>query len=109
MCPINPGRYTARDRARRCRDYLREQGWPEPIFADSGNGAHLRYRFDLPNAPVIMELIKGCLNASSTTDHDRPVAQGYLSPQGFQPARSGFPESLAHRPRKPARGSEHSS
>ncbi len=23
-------------------------GWPEPILADSGNGAHLLYRIDLP-------------------------------------------------------------
>jgi hypothetical protein len=34
--------------ARRGRQYLREQGWPDPIFADSGNGAHLDYRIDLP-------------------------------------------------------------
>jgi hypothetical protein len=27
---------------------LTEQGWPEPIFADSGNGAHLIYSVDLP-------------------------------------------------------------
>jgi hypothetical protein len=65
-----------RDWARRCRDYLREQGWPEPIFADSGAGAHLRYRFDLPNAPEITDPIKWCLIGSSTTDPDRPVAQG---------------------------------
>jgi hypothetical protein len=66
----------ARDWARRCRDSLREQGWPEPIFVDSGDGAHLRYRFDLPNAPEITDPIKWCLIASSKTDPDRPVARG---------------------------------
>ena len=30
------------------RAWLREQGWPDPIFADSGNGGHLLYRIDLP-------------------------------------------------------------
>lgn len=35
-------------RAREVRDYLSGQGWPLPIFADSGNGAHLLYRVDLP-------------------------------------------------------------
>jgi len=28
--------------------YLRGLGWPDPIVADSGNGAHLLYRIDLP-------------------------------------------------------------
>jgi len=37
-------------RARAIRDHLREQGWPEPVLADSGNGGHLLYRIDLPAA-----------------------------------------------------------
>jgi len=28
--------------------WLQEQGWPEPVLADSGNGYHLLYRIDLP-------------------------------------------------------------
>ncbi|MFZ4576573.1 MAG: hypothetical protein ACOYN0_19490, partial [Phycisphaerales bacterium] len=38
----------AHDRAIAVRDNLRSRGWPEPIFADSGNGAHLLYRIDIP-------------------------------------------------------------
>lgn len=34
--------------ARECRRWLTEGGWPEPILADSGNGAHLLYQIDLP-------------------------------------------------------------
>jgi P4 family phage/plasmid primase-like protien len=30
------------------RSFLSEQGWPDPILADSGNGYHLLYRIDLP-------------------------------------------------------------
>lgn len=35
-------------RAKVIRDYLRSEGWPDPILADSGNGYHLLYRIDLP-------------------------------------------------------------
>jgi hypothetical protein len=31
------------------RSALRADGWPDPIVADSGNGAHLLYPVDLPN------------------------------------------------------------
>ncbi|MCX6031826.1 MAG: hypothetical protein NT169_21305 [Chloroflexi bacterium] len=37
-------------RAAQIRTWLTEQGWPEPIYADSGNGAHLLYRVSLPAA-----------------------------------------------------------
>jgi hypothetical protein len=38
----------ALDTARNVREFLRGRAWPEPIFADSGNGFHLFYRVDLP-------------------------------------------------------------
>jgi hypothetical protein len=31
------------------KGFLSERGWPEPLVGDSGNGAHLLYRIDLPN------------------------------------------------------------
>ena len=34
--------------ARKIRDELIADGWTEPVFADSGNGAHLMYKIDLP-------------------------------------------------------------
>jgi hypothetical protein len=37
----------ALQRAEACRAWLRQQHWPEPLSADSGNGAHLLYRLDL--------------------------------------------------------------
>jgi hypothetical protein len=43
-------RAVALARARDIRAWLTEQGWPQPIYADSGNGAHLLYRVDLPVA-----------------------------------------------------------
>ena len=35
-------------RAHEIRAYLQAKGWPEPLLADSGNGAHLLYRVELP-------------------------------------------------------------
>jgi hypothetical protein len=40
---------TALDRAEEVTDFLTDLGWPQPICADSGNGAHRLYRIDLPN------------------------------------------------------------
>jgi hypothetical protein len=42
-----------------------ELGWLEPLVDDSGNGAHLLYRIDLPNDSESRELVKGCLETLS--------------------------------------------
>jgi len=36
-------------------------GFPDPVRADSGNGAHLLYRIDLPNDEAATVLVKSCL------------------------------------------------
>ncbi|MDN7023586.1 hypothetical protein FGU65_01510 [Methanoculleus sp. FWC-SCC1] len=41
--------------------WLAEAGFPAPIIADSGNGAHLLYRISLPNTEAATDLVKGCL------------------------------------------------
>lgn len=54
--PVRPSGISATDaehecalaRARGIREFLTQRGWPSPAFADSGNGAHLLYRVDLP-------------------------------------------------------------
>jgi hypothetical protein len=38
----------ALDKAQEIELYLHDLGWPDPIHADSGNGAHLLYPVDLP-------------------------------------------------------------
>ncbi len=60
-------------RARETRDYLTEQGWPEPVVGNSGNGAHLLYRIDLPNDQESLELVKGVLEALSFKFSDEAV------------------------------------
>ena len=49
------------DCAREIYKHLHGAGWPEPIAADSGNGAHLLYRVDLPRDDG--GLVKRCLEA----------------------------------------------
>jgi hypothetical protein len=41
--------------------WLNEQGFPHPIRADSGNGAHLLYAIDLANDDEATALVKGVL------------------------------------------------
>ena len=35
-------------RARQCSAWLKQRGWPTPLVADSGNGAHLYWLLDQP-------------------------------------------------------------
>ena len=44
---------------------VKQAGWPMPVYCDSGNGAHLQYRIDLPNNEDSTALVKRtlqCLN-----------------------------------------------
>lgn len=50
-------------RAGEVRDFLTSQGWPEPVEADSGNGAHLLYRIALPNDDASRKLVQSALKA----------------------------------------------
>ena len=69
--PVRPSGVSASDsekqiaiqRASEIKGYLAEKGWPDPLDADSGNGAHLLYGIDLPNDRESLELIKGVLTA----------------------------------------------
>ena len=69
--PVRPSGVSSTDeehqaalvRAAEIAAYLgREQGWPAPVLADSGNGAHLLYRIDLPNDEESRDLVKRCLD-----------------------------------------------
>ena len=49
-------------------------GFPEPIKADSGNGAHLLYRIDLPNDDAATALVKACLATLDALFSDERVS-----------------------------------
>jgi hypothetical protein len=63
----------ALDRARKVYGYLAELGWPAPVVAESGNGAHLIYRIDLPNDEPSRDLVKHCLEALAGRFDDAAV------------------------------------
>lgn len=70
----DPEHSAAIERARQIRAALRAEGWPEPIFADSGNGAHLLYRLpDLPNTQESTELVSRCLKGLAARFGDSAV------------------------------------
>ena len=48
-------------------------GFPDPVRADSGNGAHLLYRIDLPNDEGATALVKACLTTLDTLFSDERV------------------------------------
>ena len=65
---------SALDRATNIRKFLAGGGWPEPIYADSANGAHLQYR--LPKLPLdrVGELVKRCSQVLAARFSDSVVS-----------------------------------
>ena len=58
---------SALGKAREIRDGLSSLGWPDPIMTDSGNGAQLMYRIDLPadDGELVRRVIGEIAKASS--------------------------------------------
>ncbi|QPM68865.1 AAA family ATPase [Atribacter laminatus] len=69
--PVRPSDISSNDeehekalaKAQEVREWLTVQGWPTPIFSDSGNGGHLIYPVKLPNDQESRKLIEKCLKA----------------------------------------------
>jgi hypothetical protein len=49
--------------ARNIWEELEVKGWPDPVYCDSGNGAHLLYAVDLPNDDTSRDLVSRVLQA----------------------------------------------
>jgi phage/plasmid-associated DNA primase len=63
----------ALEAAGRIARYLTEEhGFPEPVRADSGNGAHLLYRIDLPNDEESRDLVKASIEALGAAFNQEP-------------------------------------
>ncbi len=58
----DPEHDTAHATAHAIREFTRIAGWPDPLYADSGNGAALLYPIDLPNTKDVADLIKRVLD-----------------------------------------------
>lgn len=66
----NDEKAAARDVMQRVIDWLRDQGWPEPAKASSGNGYHLLYRIDLPNDQDSEDVVKSVLSVLASKYDD---------------------------------------
>lgn len=93
-------------KAEQVREYLKRLGFPLPLFADSGNGAHLNYRVDLP--PQDGQLLQRCLSALDArfTDDIVAIDQTVFNPSRIWKlygtwARKG--DNTEDRPHRPAR------
>jgi hypothetical protein len=64
----------ALERAITARETLAGLGWTAPNFGDSGNGAHLLYRIDLPNDDASRELLRRVLASLDCLLSDEAVA-----------------------------------
>ncbi len=53
--------------------FLCDEGWPDPVAADSGNGYHLLYKVDLPNDDESRQLVKAILQALASEFDDDQV------------------------------------
>lgn len=76
--PVRPGGVSSTNeehekalkKAEQVAVWLKDQGFPEPVRADSGNGAHLLYRIDLPNDETSRDLVQRCLAALAERFND---------------------------------------
>jgi len=67
---------------------LTQEGWPEPLDADSGNGAHLDYPLELENNEENKLLLKGVLaGLKARYADDLKAAHCELDLKVFNPAR----------------------
>jgi hypothetical protein len=88
--PVRPSEISSTDqehslaveRAFQIREELRQDGWPDPIVGDSGNGAHLLYAVELPTSDD--GLVKRCLQALARRFDDDRVK---IDQTVFNPAR----------------------
>jgi hypothetical protein len=63
----------ANARALTVQKWLTERGWPAPLVADSGNGAHLLYAIELPNDDEHTRLVKQVLQVLDQRFSDAAV------------------------------------
>lgn len=80
--PVRPAGISSTDaqheaaiaRMQACHRWLQEQGCPAGIEANSGNGAHLLCRIDLPNTDESRSLVQRCLEGLASRFSDDEVS-----------------------------------
>jgi hypothetical protein len=95
-------------KAREVYSYLKEEGFPEPIFCYSGNGTHLQYKVDLPNDKDTTEIIKLFYThlASKFTDNQIDIDLKIYNLARLCKVYSSVSKKGANTPSRPWRKSE---
>lgn len=72
----------AKEKAKKIKSWLKEQGFSDPIIGLSGNGVHLLYSVDLTNDAKTKEMLKNCLYSidSLFTDDKVEVDKSVFNP-----------------------------
>ena len=78
-------RQAALELAREIEEALLRRGWSYPLLVDSGNGAHLLYRVDLPNSDEATSLLKRFYSGLQTLIGDHGGA--HIDAVVYNPAR----------------------
>jgi hypothetical protein len=91
------------ERARLVRSVLKAEGWPDPIFGDSGNGGHLLFGVDLPTNDE--NVVKRCLQALALRfDDDRVIVDaGVFNPSRIWKLYGTVSRKGDHLPERPHR------
>jgi len=76
ICSTEAEKNAAFDLLRRIKADLRNSGWEEPLFADSGNGWHLIYRLDSDCGPLVPEFLKSLAHDYSNEQVEIDTAVG---------------------------------
>lgn len=85
ICATDEERAAALDLAPEIAAYTRSIGWPEPLVMNSGSGAYLIFRVDLPNNRESVALIKSVLETFAAK-FDKPEVV-HIDTGVFDPSR----------------------
>lgn len=81
--------------AEKIKMYLESLGWSKGILVDSGNGAHLLYKIDLPNDSESVELVKNVLKVLDSKFSNDDVE---VDKTTYNPARiCKIPYTMSHK------------
>ena len=86
VCANDKEHKVALDAAQQIREFTDSLGWAAPLMMDSGSGAYLFYRIDLPNSPESQQLV---------TDVLKSLASNFSSPTYHIDTCVGDPQRIA--------------
>ena len=105
VCSTEEEHQAAIEASESIRDFTDSIDWPAPMIVDSGNGAYLFFRIDLPNNRESTELLKQVLEAFATKfDSDGiHIDTGVTNPARIARVAGSFNRKSIHTDKRPNR------